>query len=50
MPFFENVGRQTEMLIFLKLLLKFGMEIDLNKSNKYLQFEPQLFSYDFNTV
>lgn len=37
MSFFENMGTQTEMIIFLKSLLKFGMEIDkVQNWNKYL--------------
>lgn len=48
--FFRNIGPQTEMIIFLKYLLKFDMEIDnLKKLNKYLQFELS-FDYDLNTV
>lgn len=35
--FFGSIGPQTEMIISLKFLLKFDMEIDnLKKSDKYL--------------
>lgn len=41
------MGPQTELMIFLKLLPTFGMEIDyLDKLNKYLQFEL-LSNYEF---
>lgn len=40
MSYFGNMGPQTEMIFFLKLLLKLGMGIDdLKKSNTYLTFE-----------
>lgn len=44
--YFIWFGAPTEMIISLKLLIKFGMEITyLKKSNKYLSIDL-LYSYD----
>lgn len=48
--FFLNMWARTEMIIFLKKLLKFGIEMDyLMTSNKCVLFELS-FNYSFNTV
>lgn len=47
---FGKIGPKTEIIIFLKLSLQYGMEIDyLKKSNKYLKFKL-LFNSNFSTV
>lgn len=46
----RHMGPQTKKIIFLKVLLQFGMEIyHSKKSNEYLMLEL-LFTYDFKTV